>query len=166
MSGGAYRRVGCHCNTPRRHRYLRLRERVYYLHPLSCTALCTHTRPIIIYFSYAATRIPSHLQMLIGFNTLGSLYFDPILSTLRNKSVIWAPRTLYTREPSPPMHTVPITTNLLTENVPTTVTSTTNVSNRSTMRARADPTGTQTRGPHSPPRPNRAKPVRPACAAL
>ena len=34
------------------------------------------------------------------------------------------------------------------------------------MRALADPTGTQTRGPRSPPRPNRARPDRPACAAL
>ena len=53
--------------------------------------------------------------------------FDLILSTFLKKSVIWAPRTLYTREPSPSMHTVSITANLLTENVPTTVTSTINV---------------------------------------
>jgi len=48
-----------------------------------------------------------------------------------------------------------ISTNLLTENVPTKATSTANVRNRSIPRPLDDPTGSQTRVPQFPPRPNR-----------
>ena len=70
------------------------------------------------------------IERAIIFNQAHIGLFDPILSALRKKSVVWATRTLYTREPSPPIHMASITTNLLTENVPTTSTSTANMPNR------------------------------------